>query len=122
MPDPKDNPTLPFVPDPGKEKLTTDIRSFNDSFSKTFPKLIEQGSQNPYSELSPFAFDPKSTTDINKNYERYYSHPSFKKLGFNPWSDNETLYNQQGSGAGDVARAAIAGIHGKSRRNPWSGC
>ena len=107
MPDLKDK--LPLVPDPGKEKATEDIIAFNDNFSKNAGNIIAQSSQNPYAELSPFAFDPKSTTDLNKNYERYYSHPSFRQLGFNPWSDNESLYNEKGSGAGDVWRAVEAG-------------
>ena len=81
MPDLKDK--LPLVPEPGKEKATTDIIATNDNFAKNAGSIIAQGAQNPYSELAPFAFDPKSTEDVNKNYQRYYSHPSFKKLGFN---------------------------------------
>ena len=28
------------------------------------------------------------------NFERYYEHPKFKQLGFSPFRDNETYYNQ----------------------------
>ena len=112
MPEPEvtDNQVLPPTPTLALDKTTSQIQSFNDEFAKNAGKLIAQQAQNPYAELQPYAYDPKSVTDPNKNFERYYSHPSFKKLGFNPWSDNESLYNQQGSALGDVARAAQAGL------------
>lgn len=113
MPEPvtqENSQVLPPTPNIAVNKTSADIQSFNDTFAKNAGKLIAQQAQNPYAELQPFAYDPKSVTDINKNYERYYSHPSFKKLGFNPWSDNESLYNQQGTALGDVARAAQAGL------------
>lgn len=108
MPELKDKPAI--LPDIGKEKATADILAFNEDFSKNAGSIIAQGAQNPYAELSPYAFDPKSTSDLNKNYERYYSHPQFKQLGFNPWSDNESLYNEKGSASGDVWRAVNAGM------------
>lgn len=113
MPDPQlpDNPVqTPPVPVKGTEKQAAAIQSFNDSFVKNAGKVIAQQAQNPYADAQPIAYDPRSVTDINKNFERYYSHPSFSKLGFNPWSDNESLYDQKGSNIGDVARAAQAGL------------
>jgi hypothetical protein len=38
------------------------------------------------------------------NFDRYYSHPSFNKLGFNPLRDNETFYNENSHWTEDYAR------------------
>jgi hypothetical protein len=38
-------------------------------------------------------------------FERYYNHPSFKKLGFSPFRDNETLYNEESSAIQDAVRS-----------------
>lgn len=102
--------TTLVTPNKNNEKAISDMMARNDYFTKNTGKIIAQKAQNPYATLQEHSFDPKSVTDINKNYERYYSHPSFKKLGFNPWRDNESLYNENGSNYGDVARAAIAGV------------
>jgi len=39
------------------------------------------------------------------NFERYYEHPKFKQLGFSPFRDNETYYNQRSSLMDDTRRA-----------------
>lgn len=31
----------------------------------------------------------------NLNFDRYYKHPKFKELGFSPYSDNDTYYNER---------------------------
>ena len=38
------------------------------------------------------------------NFERYYDHPKFKELGFNPERNNEALYNQSSSWWDDFNR------------------
>ena len=38
------------------------------------------------------------------NFERYYQHPKFKELGFSPYRDNETLYNERSSWWDDYNR------------------
>lgn len=68
-------------------------------------KDLSEKSSNPYAAAAVSSFNPKSTSDQNQNFERYYSHSSYDKLGFNPWKDNETMYNEQGSKWGDVWRA-----------------
>jgi hypothetical protein len=50
----------------------------------------------------PFTFNSDVT---GQNFERYYSHPQFKKLGFSPFRDNETAYNQNSSLWDDTVRA-----------------
>src|SRR5688572_22394881 len=39
-------------------------------------------------------------------YERYYEHPKFNTLGFTPFRDNETFYNEHSNGWHDFQRAA----------------
>lgn len=44
---------------------------------------------------------------VNKNdFERYYEHPAYDRLGYSPWRDNEKLYNDNSSGWADFRRAA----------------
>jgi hypothetical protein len=42
------------------------------------------------------------------NFERYYSHPQFKNLGFNPLRNNETVYNENSSWWDDFNRMGSA--------------
>jgi hypothetical protein len=50
----------------------------------------------------PFAFDAGID---GHNFERYYAHPKFKDLGFSPFRDNETRYNNNSSLWDDTQRA-----------------
>ena len=47
----------------------------------------------------------------NANFEKYYTHPKFKQLGFNPWRDNDAHYNENSSWWDDFNRM----------RGQWSG-
>lgn len=40
----------------------------------------------------------------NLNFDRYYKHPKFKELGFSPYSDNDTYYNERSSWWDDFSR------------------
>jgi hypothetical protein len=40
----------------------------------------------------------------NHMYERYYNHPKFKELGFNPFINNEALYNANSTFGDDFSR------------------
>jgi hypothetical protein len=62
-----------------------------------------------YGKPSTLKYDKPYTfnSDVNgKNFERYYAHPKFKQLGFSPFRDNETVYNQGSSLWDDTSRAA----------------
>lgn len=72
----------------------------NKKFAKT---------ENPYAPATPHSYDPTGAENPNQNFERYYTHSSYDKLNFNPWRDNESLYNEQGSASGDIWRATKAG-------------
>lgn len=102
MPDPtkiNDPKTIAY-----EEALRRNKNALDNVFTSLNTDLSEK-SANPYAAAAPASFNPLSTDNTNKNFERYYSHSSYDKLGFNPWKDNETLYNQQGSKWGDVWRA-----------------
>lgn len=44
--------------------------------------------------------------DLNHHkFERYYNHPNFKKLGFNPYLDNEAIYNANSGFTDDFRRS-----------------
>ena len=52
----------------------------------------------------------------NMNFDRYYKHPKFKELGFSPYSNNETYYNEKSSWWDDFNRAK-----GEYMNLAWSG-
>ena len=57
---------------------------------------------DPYKYARPTAFN---ASRFGHNYERYYaSDDTFKKLGFNIYRDNETLYNQNNTWLDDFTR------------------
>lgn len=83
------------------------------------PKTAGEARERAMADLNKFAAEaPKAdilkydkpytfNSDINgQNFERYYSHPQFKKLGFSPFRDNETVYNQNSSLWDETERAA----------------
>lgn len=52
----------------------------------------------------------------NLNFDRYYKHPKFKELGFSPYSDNDTYYNERSSWWDDFSR-----MRGEFMPLAWSG-
>jgi len=40
------------------------------------------------------------------NFDRYYNHPNFKQLGWNPYIDNEAYYNANSTWVDDFSRAS----------------
>ena len=65
------------------------------------------------------------TAGPNKlNFDRYYAHPSFKQLGWNPYVDNESIYNANSSWTDDFSRAwnqwgKLAGLGFKQTAQNW---
>jgi hypothetical protein len=58
------------------------------------------------------------------NFDRYYAHPSYKQLGWNPYVDNEAIYNANSSWTDDFSRAwdqwgSLAGLGGKQTFQNW---
>ena len=56
-----------------------------------------------YAYAKPTTFN---STHTGLNFDRYYNHPNFKKLGFSPYRDNETIYNKNSSWSDDFRRAS----------------
>lgn len=73
-----------------------------DTAQKLFENAVITGS-NPNPEISGYS----NPSDYNKNqvsYDRYYNHPKFKNLGFSPFRDNESLYNQNATWGDEYSR------------------
>lgn len=81
---------------PGPQKITPEayIASFSQKL-KSVPSALDT-----YGGEKAFYGD----SEMNLSFERYYSHPSFNQLGFSPWRENESLYNQESGWASDMAR------------------
>lgn len=76
--------------------------SNQDTAQKLFENAIRTGA-NPNPEISGYS----NPVDYNKNqvsYDRYYNHPKFKDLGFSPFRDNESLYNQNATWGDEYSR------------------
>lgn len=52
------------------------------------------------------AWGIESGSSKQYNFDRYYNHPQFKKLGWNPYIDNEAYYNANSSWLDDFSRAS----------------
>lgn len=48
---------------------------------------------------------PYSHSIYESNFERYYHHPKFKEIGFNPFIDNEEIYNKNSTIFDDAGRS-----------------
>jgi len=49
---------------------------------------------------------PYRHSSYQTNFERYYHHGKFSKIGFNPFLDNEQIYNENSTWFDDVGRAS----------------
>ena len=58
--------------------------------------------KHQYNKLTTF-----NSSHTGHNFDRYYAHPSFKQLGFSPFRDNESFYNQNSSLWDDAVRGGI---------------
>lgn len=76
---------------------------FGDRVNSLIKKLDDApkwaGDLTPYGKIVGYDADYTGA-----NFQRYYTHPKFQKLGFSPYRDNETLYNQNGSWVDDASR------------------
>lgn len=90
----KDGPLPVFLTTPDtKTDLVTNIR---DIF-----KDAGNWARNDYVYGKQFSYGAGWNAT---KFERYYNHPNFQKLGFNPRIDNETIYNQNSTWWDDFVR------------------
>jgi len=76
-----------------------------------FVNFISQSNQTGYDPLKyskPMAY---GANENGLNFDRYYNHPKFKKLGFSPWRDNEQYYNKNSTWFDDFRRTASVGFN-----------
>jgi hypothetical protein len=89
----------PVVQKSGKQSSTReDIQNILDL---SLP-AIKANVGNPYKKGKEVSFG--ADLDHTK-FERYYTHPNFSKLGFNPFLDNESIYNKNSTFTDDLSRA-----------------
>ena len=56
-----------------------------------------------FQSAKPYTF---GTGAQHTNFDRYYNHPKFDELGFTPFRDNETFYNENSTAFDDLIRSA----------------
>lgn len=75
-----------------------------EDFSKQLIAQGQQATQGAYDPLEAARTHAIGVGTNTGNFERYYSHPLFKQLGYDPYRDNETAYNEKATGAQDFSR------------------
>jgi len=97
------------------------------SSTKGFTDAIRNTIQNPDWAADPHQFAKAYSFNsgvADVDFDRYYEHPQYGKLGWSPYRDNEKLYNQKGSWYDDFKRMAsqwpgLAGLGAKSLYTGW---
>jgi len=74
------------------------INAQRDKLSQTVDKV-----QDPFKQMQPYTFNGGAD---GANFERYYSHSKASQLGFNPYRNNEELYNKHATFGDELSRAA----------------
>jgi len=89
-------PELPTTPETGNPHSNYVRKAWSD-FKSTAPSAAFNPLASGQQELFGAGVD-------HHFYERYYEHPSFDKLGFTPFRDNESFYNENSSALSDLRR------------------
>lgn len=96
------NPALKGL---AEKTLTEQLRSI-DTYKNNLNDLtnkVGQANSTNTQMMRPFTYNGDFD---GANFERYYNSAPFKKLGFNPYRDNETLYNNNMTSGDEFVRAA----------------
>jgi hypothetical protein len=87
-------------PSPGLKPFNLpDINYVNALIDKS--KIDAANTVDPYKYGRPTSFD---ASNVGYNFDRYYSHPKFKDLGFSIYRDNERIYNANSTWSDDFSR------------------
>jgi hypothetical protein len=87
-------------PNPGLKALDLPTMDYvNALMAKS--KLDVATKADPYFFARPTSFN---ASKYGLNYDRFYSHPKFKELGFSIYRDNEALYNAKSTWSDDFRR------------------
>ena len=84
-----------------KASGVSNVDAINNIVNNSVKK--SQTSVNPYARMKPFTY---SGDYDGANFQRYYSTKAYDTLGFSPYRDNESLYNQNMTLGDDFVRAA----------------
>ena len=83
------------------------LQSFDtSSTADNFENKIRQSAatyDNPYKKMRPYSYNGDYD---GANFERYHSTDQYKTLGFSPYRDNESLYNNNMTLGDQFTRAA----------------
>lgn len=125
------NPAEPIVADRSLNvgnQLTGPIRTQGNLAPRDFVKAerakiagLVASSPDPLTYAKGVSIDASHT---GHNFDRYYTHDNFKKLGFSPFRDNEAIYNKNSTWAQDFGRAmkqypTLAGVGFTSALKNW---
>ena len=77
------------------------IRLFDDIGTR---KPVQEPYKNTFGDQSIKIEDPVISGIAATQFDRYYSHPAFSRLGFHPYRNNEEFYNNNSSGWEDAGR------------------
>jgi ribosomal protein L19E len=90
-----------------KAKAQTDLKMFEtaDSANDLENNLRQSVAsyENPYARMRPYSYNGDYD---GANFERYHSTDQYKTLGFSPYRDNESLYNDKMTLGDQFSRAA----------------
>jgi hypothetical protein len=87
-------------PNPGLKQVNIPTAQYVDALMNK-SKIEQATKSDPYFFARPTSFN---ASKYGLNYDRYYSHPKFKELGFSMYRDNESLYNANSSWFDDFRR------------------
>lgn len=85
------NPLTGSNPGGKQQAQQLDDSNFIENISHTAQKKASQ-QDNPYYNMRPFTYNGDYD---GANFERYYGTNEYKTLGFSPYRDNESLYNEK---------------------------
>lgn len=87
-------------PNPGLKQVNIPTAEYVDALMNK-SKIEQATKSDPYFFARPTSFN---ASKYGLNYDRYYSHPKFKELGFSIYRDNESTYNTNSSWFDDFRR------------------
>lgn len=87
----------------GKQTTTPINSQVTPNNTMQYLKGVNEWAHDRYAYSKPFTY---GASWRNMNFERYYNSPGFKELGFDPFRDNEAVYNEHTSLWDDFQRAA----------------
>jgi len=87
-------------PNPGLKQVQAPSIEYVDA-------LLNKSKYDIATKADPYFFARPTSFNSSKyglNYDRFYSHPKFKELGFSIYRDNEALYNAKSTWSDDFRR------------------